>query len=49
MINIQYTTADFDYALIIIPVVIGCAILSALSLKETNAQNLDYSKKTTTK
>eukprot|EP01084_Bolivina_argentea_P058362 106602_1 len=38
-----YTVQDYNYALIIIPVVIGLAIFSACILKETNAQNLDFS------
>ena len=38
-----YNTGDYDFALIIIPIVVGGAIISALLLKETNAENLDYS------
>ena len=38
-----YTTNDYQYALLILPVVILIAIISAMSLKETYGNNLDYS------
>ena len=42
----KYNTNDYDYALLILPIVVVIAIISALFLKETNGNNLDYSTKT---
>ena len=39
----EYTTGDYDYALLVLPAVVFLALVSALLLKETNGENLDYS------
>ena len=39
----EYNTADYDYALLVLPAVVFLAVVSALLLKETNGENLDYS------
>ena len=40
-----YTVSDYNYALLILPVVVVIAIISAILLKETYGNNVDYSKK----
>eukprot|EP01084_Bolivina_argentea_P058361 106598_1 len=44
-----YTVQDYDYAFIIIPSVVIGAIISALLIKETHAENVDYSESKSSK